>query len=302
MDGRATRRRFLSALGAGRGRGRPGSGGGAGGHWRLGPGVRGVCPVLRQPIRPGIATPSQQCVHFLALDVVSASAGDLRILLRTLSGAAAAIAHGRPVGALATGFEPPVDTGEAIGRPTARTTVTLGLGPAIFAPGRFGLAAKRPAPLVYLPSFPGDALVPGWTGGDIGVQVCSDDPQVAFHAVHDLIRLAAPDRRAALVAGRIWQYGQQPPSGHAAQPHGLQGRDQQHQGRGRRIAGRVRVGRRAGITGLDARRLLHGAAAHRDAVRTLGRDQPQSPRSRPSGATRCPARPWAASTSTTGST
>jgi deferrochelatase/peroxidase EfeB len=191
MDGRATRRRFLSALGV--------AGVGAGlapatGQAATGDGAQAMAAAV--PFygghQAGIATPSQHYVHFLALDVVSASPGDLRSLLHALSDAAAAIASGRPVGALATGFEPPVDTGEAVGHPTARTTVTLGLGPAIFAPGRFGLAAKRPAPLVYLPSFPGDALVPGWTGGDLGLQVCSDDPQVAFHAVHDLIRLAAP--------------------------------------------------------------------------------------------------------------
>ncbi len=140
----------------------------------------------------GIATPSQQYVHFLTLDVVSSSASDLRGLLRTLSHAGAAIAAGRPVGAMNTGYSPPVDTGEQLGRPVARATVTLGLGPAVFAPGRFGLQSKRPAPLVHLPYFSGDALVPGWTGGDIGVQVCADDPQVAFHAVHDLIRLASP--------------------------------------------------------------------------------------------------------------
>ena len=191
MDGRATRRRFLSALGvAGVGAGL----GPAAGQAATGDSAQAtsVSVPFYGSHQAGIATPSQQCVHFLALDVVSPSAGDLRSLLRTLSGAAAAIAHGRPVGALATGLKPPVDTGEAVGRPTARATVTLGLGPAIFASGRFGLAAKRPAPLVYLPSFPGDALVPGWTGGDVGLQVCSDDPQVAFHAVHDLIRLAAP--------------------------------------------------------------------------------------------------------------
>jgi deferrochelatase/peroxidase EfeB len=191
MDGRATRRRFLSALGvAGVGAGLvPASGEAA----TSDPAQATTASVpFYGSHQAGIANPSQQCVHFLALDVVSSSAGDLRSLLRTLSHAGAAIAHGRPVGALATGFRPPVDTGEAIGRPTARATVTIGLGPAIFAAGRFGLAAKRPAPLVHLPSFPGDALVPGWTGGDIGIQVCSDDPQVAFHAVHDLTRLASP--------------------------------------------------------------------------------------------------------------
>jgi deferrochelatase/peroxidase EfeB len=46
--------------------------------------------------------------------------------------------------------------------------------------------------LVELPSFAGDALVPGWCGGDLGVQVCADDPQVAFHGLHNLVRAAAP--------------------------------------------------------------------------------------------------------------
>src|SRR5436305_529003 len=134
-------------------------------------GARAAAVAFYGPHQAGIGTQSQRYVHFLSLDVVSSSAGDLHRLLRTLSAAGAAIAHGRPVGPPSTGVGPPVDTGEAVGRPSARATVTFGLGPAIFTPGRFGLSAKRPAPLVYLPRFPGDALVPGWTGGDIGLQV-----------------------------------------------------------------------------------------------------------------------------------
>jgi deferrochelatase/peroxidase EfeB len=63
---------------------------------------------------------------------------------------------------------------------------------AIFHPGRFGLAHRRPRPLVTLPSFSGDALQSRLCGGDIGLQVCAEDPQVAFHAVHNVIRLASP--------------------------------------------------------------------------------------------------------------
>ena len=140
----------------------------------------------------GIATPTQEHVHFLALDVVSDSAGDLRALLETLSAAAARLTSGEPVGVLSTGVDPPVDTGEAVGLGPARLTVTLGLGPALFKPGRFGLEARRPAPLVALPSFSGDSLQPAISNGDIAVQACAEDPQVAFHAVHDLIRLANP--------------------------------------------------------------------------------------------------------------
>jgi deferrochelatase/peroxidase EfeB len=141
----------------------------------------------------GIATPTQEHVHFLALDVVSDSSTDLRALLAALSAGAAALTAGNPVGALSTGVDPPVDTGEALGLGPSRLTVTFGLGPSVFAAGRFGgLEALRPAPLVDLPPFASDSLQPGICDGDIAVQACSDDPQVAFHAIHDLIRLASP--------------------------------------------------------------------------------------------------------------
>jgi deferrochelatase/peroxidase EfeB len=140
----------------------------------------------------GIATPTQEHVHFLALDVVSDSPADLRSLLAALSAAAARLTAGKPIGPVSTGVSPPVDTGEAIGLGPSRLTITFGLGPALFEPGRFGLEAQRPAPLVELPSFANDSLEPGICHGDIAVQACAEDPQVVFHAVHDLIRLATP--------------------------------------------------------------------------------------------------------------
>jgi deferrochelatase/peroxidase EfeB len=51
-------------------------------------------------------------------------------------------------------------------------------------------AAVRPAAFVDLPHFPGDQLVPARTGGDLLVQACADNPQVAFHAARQLARLA----------------------------------------------------------------------------------------------------------------
>jgi deferrochelatase/peroxidase EfeB len=140
----------------------------------------------------GIATPTQEHIHFLALDVVSDSPKDLHALLAALSNAAARLTAGAPVGALRTGAVPPVDTGEALGLEPSRLTITIGLGPGVFESGRFGLEARRPAPLVELPPFANDSLEQGISRGDIAVQACADDPQVAFHAVHDLIRLASP--------------------------------------------------------------------------------------------------------------
>jgi deferrochelatase/peroxidase EfeB len=55
--------------------------------------------------------------------------------------------------------------------------------------GRFGLAASRPAALIDLPDLPGDYLDPAFTGGDLAIQACADDPQVAFHALRNLARL-----------------------------------------------------------------------------------------------------------------
>jgi deferrochelatase/peroxidase EfeB len=139
----------------------------------------------------GIATPTQHYLQFLSLDLASgAEASDLRSVLQQLTRGASLIARGEPVGGLQTGELPPVDTGEALGLEPSQVTVTFGLGPRLFK--QVGLTHLRPAPLIDLPSFPGDELQPDISDGDIAVQVCADDPQVAFHAVHDLIRLASP--------------------------------------------------------------------------------------------------------------
>ena len=88
---------------------------------------------------------------------------------------------------------PPDDTGEAIGLPPSGLTLTIGFGPALFrdASGkdRFGLAARKPAALADLPHFPGDTIDPAISGGDICVQACANDPQVAVHAIRNLARL-----------------------------------------------------------------------------------------------------------------
>ena len=88
---------------------------------------------------------------------------------------------------------PPQDTGEALGLPPSGLTVTIGFGRSLFTDSsggdRFGLAGHLPAGLIELPTFPGDTLDPARTGGDIYVQACANDPQVAVHAVRNLARL-----------------------------------------------------------------------------------------------------------------
>src|SRR3984885_11670010 len=141
------------------------------------------------PHQAGIATPAQDRLAFGSLNVVAgASRADLRDLLRAWTAAAARMAGGRLIGEVSSPYAPPVDTGEAVGSPVSRLTVTLGYGPALFD-HRFGLAGKKPAALAQLPPLPNENLDPAYTGGDLCLQACSDDPLVAFHAVRNLARV-----------------------------------------------------------------------------------------------------------------
>ena len=141
------------------------------------------------PNQAGIATPAQDRLAFGSLNVVSdARRADVRDLLRAWTDAAARMTRGQLVGEDTEMSAPPVDTGEAVGSPVSRLTVTIGFGPSLFD-HRFGLAGKRPAALAPLPPLPNEDLDPNFSGGDLCVQACSDDPLVAFHAVRNLARL-----------------------------------------------------------------------------------------------------------------
>ncbi len=140
----------------------------------------------------GIVTPAQDRLHFAAFDVTTDDRDELISLLRDWTDAAERMTTGRPAGAVGPvegdpGL-PPDDTGEAIGLPPSGLTVTFGFGPSLFE--RFALGDRRPRVLRRLPHFPGDALDPARSDGDLCVQACADDPQVAVHAVRNLARIA----------------------------------------------------------------------------------------------------------------
>jgi deferrochelatase/peroxidase EfeB len=137
----------------------------------------------------GIATTAQNRLAYGTLNVVDGtSAADLRDLLNQWSGAAARMTRGELVGQDTRADTPPVDTGEAVGSLPANLTVTIGYGPDLFD-DRFGLAPRRPRALTQLPALPNEDLDPSYTGGDIAIQACSDDPLVAFHTVRNLARI-----------------------------------------------------------------------------------------------------------------
>jgi deferrochelatase/peroxidase EfeB len=145
----------------------------------------------------GITTPQQDRLHFVAFDVITDDRDALEKLLKDWTAAARRMTAGRdagPIGAVAgSEYAPPDDTGEAIGLPASGLTLTVGFGPTLFTTAdgvdRFGIADRRPGPLQDLPPFQGDELDPARSGGDLCVQACANDPQVAVHAVRNLARI-----------------------------------------------------------------------------------------------------------------
>ncbi|HWL00980.1 MAG TPA: iron uptake transporter deferrochelatase/peroxidase subunit [Microbacteriaceae bacterium] len=160
----------------------------------------------------GVLTPVQDRLHFAAYDLAAnATRDDLIELLRDWTVAAAEMTAGRPIGEGALGAlnRPPDDTGEALDLPASGLTITIGFGPSLFDHpehgDRFGIRTRQPALLRPLPRFAGDALDPARSGGDLCIQACADDPQVAVHAIRDLSRIAfgrAPLRWSQLGFGR----------------------------------------------------------------------------------------------------
>ena len=165
----------------------------------------------------GIVTPPQHHLYFAAFDVVTTKREELVQLMKTWTAAAARMSEGQTAQPMESGLRlaaprppadpkqdddsyagpdpstTPADTGETLGMSPARVTISFGFGAGLFVKDgkdRFGLASRRPAALVDMPKFAGDQMVEGHTGGDLAIQVCAEDPQVAFHAVRQLARIA----------------------------------------------------------------------------------------------------------------
>ncbi|HZV72596.1 MAG TPA: iron uptake transporter deferrochelatase/peroxidase subunit [Conexibacter sp.] len=141
----------------------------------------------------GLATPAQARLVFGSFDFLGADAGELRELLRSWSGAARLMTAGQPIGTPAgEPLLPPEDTGEGLGLPPARLTITIGFGSELFerdGEDRLGLRPRMPKGVAPIGPLPGDQLDPARSGGDLCVQACADHPQVAFHAVRNLLRI-----------------------------------------------------------------------------------------------------------------
>jgi deferrochelatase/peroxidase EfeB len=142
----------------------------------------------------GVVTPPPSHTYLAAFDLTTAKRADVETPLRRWTDAAAALSEGRPVEIPGdTDYETQADSSEVLGLPPSYLTITFGFGLGLFEKDgvdRYGLRSGRPAAFVDLPHFPGDQLVPARAGGDLLVQACADNPQVAFHAARQLARLA----------------------------------------------------------------------------------------------------------------
>jgi deferrochelatase/peroxidase EfeB len=146
----------------------------------------------------GIVTPAQDRLHFVAFDLTTDSREELVGLLQEWTVAAERMTRGVDAGsygAVGGPYDaPPDDTGEALDLAPSGLTITVGFGRSLFedASGddRFGLRSQMPAELASLPHFPGDNLSAELSDGDLCIQACANDPQVAVHAVRNLVRIA----------------------------------------------------------------------------------------------------------------
>lgn len=127
----------------------------------------------------GIATPAQAHGLFCAYTLrEGVDAGRLARLMRILSDDINRTMSGRP----ALG-----DTAPELAPSPSRLTVTVGFGASLF--DKVGLGPRRPPGLVELPPFPQiDQLEPQWSGGDILLQICSDDALTAAHTQRMLLK------------------------------------------------------------------------------------------------------------------
>lgn len=145
----------------------------------------------------GIVTAAQDRMHFCSFDVTTDDREDVVAMLKEWTAMAERLTLAEEAvmnGAVGLNpYAPPADTGEALGLPASQLTLTVGFGPTFFTKDgkdRFGVADKRPEALIDLPKFPNETMDPARSHGDICVQACANDPQVAVHAIRNLARVA----------------------------------------------------------------------------------------------------------------
>lgn len=135
----------------------------------------------------GITTAMQKNIYFVVLDLHTTDKDKVIQLFKDWTDYSAKLVEGELVKIDGTNkLLPPSDTGETVGLNPHRLTLTFGVSADFLK--KMGLESKRPKLFRDMPPFPKEQLQDKYTGGDIVIQACADDEQVAFHAIRNLIR------------------------------------------------------------------------------------------------------------------
>ena len=135
----------------------------------------------------GISTAVQKQVYFVVLDLHSTEKNEIQKMFQEWTKYSEKLMTGELVeGELENKLLPPKDTGETVGLNPYNLTLTFGISPTFL--DKLGMENKKLPEFKELPHFPRDQIKERYSGGDICIQACADDAQVAFHAVRNLIR------------------------------------------------------------------------------------------------------------------
>lgn len=137
----------------------------------------------------GIITPAQRSIYFLVLDLHTDKVDEIKEVFKKWTDYSVRLMKGENIAPYGDNPHlPPIDTGEADSLGAYGLTLTFGISPSFLE--KLKLTHKKPPEFSDLPHFPRDQIRPEYAGGDICIQACSDDPQVSFHAVRQLVRQA----------------------------------------------------------------------------------------------------------------
>ncbi len=141
----------------------------------------------------GILTPHQTYLYIAAFNILTTDKKKVIELLKTWTALSALMSEGKSDQTYENAWFPPKDTGDALDLEASNLTFTFGFGTSFFKKDgvdRFGISSKIATELHSIPKMPRDDLKEPYIEGDICVQVCADDQQVAFHAIRNLIKNA----------------------------------------------------------------------------------------------------------------
>lgn len=137
----------------------------------------------------GIDTPMQRNVYFLVADLHSTDKKIIAKMFADWTDMSARLTQGQSAHDRgANKFVPPTDTGEVQDLGAYGLTLAFGISPSFLQ--KLGLDDKAPKDFVALPKFAREQLRENLTGGDLCILAQSDDAQVCFHAVRQLVRHA----------------------------------------------------------------------------------------------------------------